>query len=150
MPKKINIGIFKAEIDIEDFIVVRKFIWVAQKSGNNVYARASGGGIYMHRLIMNPLKNECIDHIDFNGLNNKKENLRICTRQENCQYSRPSKKTSNYSGVSWNRNTLKWRAVISLNGKQIHLGLFTNEIDAAFSFDAAAIKYFRKFANTNF
>lgn len=58
--------------------------------------------------------------------------------------------SSQYKGVCWDKVSNAWRASIRLNGKLIHLGLFTSEIDAAKSYDKAAVEFFKAFANLNF
>lgn len=108
----------------------------------------------MHREIMNAPKGMEIDHKDHNGLNNQRENLRICTRSQNSFNQRsitsPSKR-SKYRGVTLN-NTLhnKWTAYIRNNGTYLSLGTFASEIEAALAFDAMAIQTRGEFAATNF
>jgi len=90
----------------------------------------------MHRLIMNAKDGESVDHIDHNGLNNQKSNLRICTHQENLLNAQKMKgrlgkpTTSKYKGVYWDKDHRKWRARISTKERKIHVGLFHSEEDA--------------------
>ena len=152
-----------ALVDDEDFEELNKHKWHIKKHRNTVYAvrtqwivGGKGKQIHykMHRVILG-LKNpkEVCDHINHNGLDNRKSNLRVCTNKEN-QKNRLSKKnsTSKYLGVSLSDN--KWVSGISVNGKRKHLGTFDNtkdgEILAAISYDFAAIKYHGEFANLNF
>ena len=97
-----------------------------------VYACRKPGyhSIQMHREILNPPPNMKVDHIDGNGLNNQKSNLRIVTNRQN-QQNRHHKRTSKYPGVSWAGNIGKWRTQIQLNGKRYYLGSFDLEVDAA-------------------
>ena len=106
--------------------------------------------IFMHRLIMNPLKSMIIDHVNHNGLDNRRCNLRICTREQNAYNSRSHKNSaSQYKGVHWGKLTQNWRAEITCKGKRIHLGVYTNEKDAARAYDNKAIELFGVFAKPN-
>ena len=72
--------------------------------------------------------NEVVDHINNDKLNNRVDNLQLTTNRHNL--SKDRKGTSKYTGVNWEKNANKWRARILIKGKQIHLGLFENELDA--------------------
>lgn len=74
--------------------------------------------------------NQVVDHIDNNKLNNRLDNLQLTTQRHNLSKDRKGG-TSKYTGVSWDRNANKWVAKIRLNGKNNHLGLFENEIEAS-------------------
>lgn len=109
---------------------------------------------YMHRVILERIigrvleQNEYCDHIDKNGLNNRRENLRLATKTENQRNQRkPKSNTSGYKGVSWFKLANKWRAYIVVDYKQIYLGLFNNIEDAAQAYREAAIKYHGEFAS---
>ena len=84
----------------------------------------------IHRLVAiafidNLDKKKCVDHIDNNIQNNNLINLRWATKSQNSQNrSMSTRNTSGVKGVSWNKNTNKWRADICINGKKIHLGSF--------------------------
>lgn len=111
-----------------------------------------GKTIYLHAEIMNKdghiLKpGEVFDHIDRDLLNNKRSNLRQCTKQQNCCNSPSRKGSSIYKGVTFHSN--KWQARIRVFNKCISLGHFRLEKDAAKAYDKAAIKYFGDFAYTN-
>lgn len=106
--------------------------------------------IYMHRVILPPIKGMTIDHIDGNGLNNQRSNLRYATQSENLHNQRRIKPhSSQYKGVSWYKPYGKWRASIGVDGKVKNLGYFVNEYDAAIAYDRAAIEMFGYFARTN-
>lgn len=94
---------------------------------------------------------EFIDHIDGNPLNNSIENLRSATRSQNNTNKRAAKNSSSkYLGVGWHKRDERWHAQICVNNKNKHLGYFTDEKEAAQSYDQAASKYFGEFANLNF
>jgi hypothetical protein len=153
-----NRGKYFALVSDEDFSYLNKLRWSIIKIHGIYYAvnRSNIDGIweriFMHRMVMNFPKKMQIDHKNGDGLDNRKENLRLCTNRQNCQNSRKSRKptTSIYKGVCWDKRFRKWRSDISLNGKRIHLGLFDNETDAAHQYDFHAIFFFRGFENLNF
>lgn len=108
--------------------------------------------VYMHIALLCPPAGAEVDHKDGDGLHNWLENLRVATHQENLMNRQhlALNKTSIHLGVSWHAKTRKWRANITLDGKQIYLGLFANEDDAARARDAASRRYFGQFARMNF
>jgi len=90
------------------------------------------------------------DHRDGNGLNNQRENLRICTRQQNSQNGLAHKDSSSqFKGVSLKKGRHKWVACIMQNGKLAHLGYFDNEIEAAKTYNTKAKELFGEFAKLN-
>lgn len=108
------------------------------------------GTIFMHRVILNtPLGYET-DHSNGDGLDNRKENLRIATASQN-KWNRNKYKnnTSGYKGVSWEKDRGRWRAYIILKTERIHLGYFNDKHEAARAYNAAAIKYHGEFACLN-
>jgi len=105
----------------------------------------------LHKVIAmrKGLKGE-IDHHDQNSLNNKRNNLRPCTRSQNLANGRrQSNNTSGFRGVSWHEGGGKWRAYITVNGKRKHLGLYCYKTTAARAYNKAAVKYFGEFAVLN-
>ena len=90
------------------------------------------------------------DHIDHNGLNNQRSNLRPATHAQNQQNARSGCGTSIYKGVSWDKRARKWRAVIRPERVQRYLGFFVNEEDAARAYDAAALELYGEYACINF
>lgn len=106
---------------------------------------------YVSRLLTNAKKGEYVDHINGNPLDNRLCNLRICTNQQNAMNQKPHKdRLLKFKGVVLcKKNTNKFNAGISPNGKRIHLGYFSTPEAAAKAYDEAAIKYFGDFALTN-
>jgi hypothetical protein len=120
-----------ALVDDEDYIELSKYKWGLYTSSKNLFYATRHDGqktIAMHRAIMNTPAGMETDHINGNGLDNRKENLRIVTRREN-QQNRHGFKTSNYPGVSKVKN--RWTAHIHINKKQNYLGSFKDEEKAA-------------------
>lgn len=143
----------KALIDLEDVALVSKYGWVLDDTKPNWYVHTSTGEdrktLRLHRLIMNPPPGKSIDHIDGNGLNNKRENLRICDQKNNARNRRKlTTKTSIFKGVHRRENG-KWRATIRVDGKLLNIGTFENELSAAKAYNEFARKYFGEFACLN-
>jgi len=146
-----------AIVDAEDYQYLVKYKWYISQDGNNFYAYAflSKGNkkikVFMHRMIMNAPKGLFIDHIDGNGLNNRRSNLRPCTPAQNVQNSRPRcNASSKYKGVFWNKTNKKWNATIHKGDNRIYLGGFDDEIEAALAYDRKAKELFGEFAYLNF
>lgn len=95
--------------------------------------------------------NHIIDHKNGNTLDNRRENLRICTYSENNRNRKQisSNNKSGYKGVSWDKQKNKWRTCLNINKKQKHIGFFNDIIEAAKAYNEAAIKYFGEFAKLN-
>ncbi len=105
----------------------------------------------MHRVIMNAPNGIEVDHINGDGLDNCRANLRLATHAENMYNQRPRRDgTSQYKGIYWDKQHRAWRAQIMVDGHNIYLGDFNDEKDAAHTYDAAARRYFGEFAKTNF
>ena len=141
-----------ALIDGEDYEWLNRWKWHAQRAKNDIcYAVRLERKISMHRIITNAPKNKQVDHINHNGLDNRRCNLRICTNSQNSQSRRLSlNKTSKYKGVMWDKRCKKWYVQITCFYKQAYLGRYDNEIEAAKTYDKKAKELFGEFALTNF
>lgn len=148
-----------ALVDEEDFSDLSNYKWYALKINDNNYAarniRKENGKqtlILMHRQVMNLFdKLLQVDHKDHNGLNNHKNNLRVCPCALNNKNSVSRKgSASKFLGVTKRKRNKKWEAAIFVNSKGIYLGTFEFEIDAAKAYDAAAKIHFGEYANLNF
>ena len=131
--------------------------WLGQRkwhvSGRaKVYAASNWKGkrVYMHRLIMNPPPGYVVDHIDGNGLNNRRSNLRICTQMQNQWNRRGMQGTSAFKGVSYNKEMHKWEAAIIVNKKKHPCGFFEDEDEAALACDRKAWELCGPYARLNF
>jgi hypothetical protein len=145
-----------ALVDDEDYEYLNQWRWYAQKDPNNFYAVRNSYGkkgkqtrIIMHRLIMDTPELLQVDHIDHNGLNNQKHNLRNCTRIENLR-NRAACGFSRYLGVSCLPYGKRWQAKINVSKKNIYLGVFKTKEEAARAYDKAAKEYYGEFANLNY
>lgn len=144
-----------AIVDKEDYDELIKNSWFVNGGRTNTYAsRASGkDAVMMHRQIMGIHKsdNRQVDHINHDGLDNRKENLRVCTRSENLRNKRLYKGSkSRYIGVDYKKDRGRWRARLTVGGRVIEGGTFKTEEEAGRKRDAMAIEHHGNFANLNF
>ena len=124
-------------VDDNDFEELNKHKWFARKDYNTFYVlrqSSTKGGIkrrtlLMHRIIMNCPEKLQIDHIDGDGLNNQKANLRVVTTRQNKQNIH-IKTASKYPGVSWHKTGKTWQANIRIGNRKRYLGMFEKEEDA--------------------
>lgn len=142
-----------ALVDDEDYPILVKYKWYLLKLRKNRYAMADTGGktIRMHRLVLQDKIPEgfVTDHIDGNGLNNQKSNLRIASKQQNLYNRKPQSANSIYKGLQQLRSG-NWTARIKFKGVTYILGTFVREEDAAHAYDEGAKRFFGEFAWLNF
>lgn len=142
------------DADLDDLAQHRWFIQ-RTKRANTTYAMAritmpDGKRITkgIHRIIMGDPAGMQIDHINGNGLDNRRTNLRIVTRQQNLQNQKSRGGASPYRGVS--ASAEKWMACLTHNYQRIYLGTFTTDVEAAQAYDAKARELFGEYAALNF
>ena len=140
-----------AYIDAADAHIVAGHNWYAVVSHNTFYAQRMGDNkkkIYLHRAIFGDTPLE-VDHIDTDGLNNRRFNLRSATRAENARNQRTrSNNVSGFRGVSYQAETGKWRAQIRFGGKTKHLGCFAIKEDARAAYANASVVFHGDFGRT--
>lgn len=144
---------YVAVVDDEDYERVMQHKWhatVAKSTGRHtVYARASlghTGSTSLHRFVLNAPKGMQVDHKDHDGLNCRRDNLRLATIGQNRANTQPSSRnTSGHTGVMLDKRG-KWAARIRPGGKQYRLGTFVNKSDADAAYKEAAKKYYGEFA----
>lgn len=137
-----------ALVDDEDFEELNKYKWCFD--GQYAQRRIGKTTLRMHKVIIETPPGKHIDHIDGNPLNNQRSNLRVCSHAENQMNRKKSDGlSSKYKGVSWHKQTEKWRATIKINQGLMYLGLFEVEEDAARAYDEAAKEHFGEFAKVN-
>lgn len=145
-----------ALVDDADFEALNRHKWSALKACRTWYAvrESETGFAYMHRVIAVTPKGVKTDHMDGNGLNNQRANLRVCTNGQNSRNQTRKRTgrefTSRFRGVSLHRATGKWLAQIGGHGAHKYLGLFACEIAAAGAYDAAGISRDPEFFTPNF
>jgi hypothetical protein len=143
-----------ALVDDEDYDWLNQWKWCFH-DGYATRRNLKNTTLRMHRLIMDPPNGMDIDHANGNGIDNRRFNLRVCTRAQNVMNSIVrSDNKSGFRGVSWHKVQKKYVAYIYLTKfgkpKQMRLGNFYDAVDAAHAYDEAARQLFGEFARTNF
>jgi hypothetical protein len=148
-----------ALVDDEDYEWLSQWKWRAYTTLKNksfyavrtVRVNDHRTTVRMHRVIMDAPDNLEVDHIDGDGLNNQRSNLRLATRsqnQANCPLS--SRNSSGYKGVYRYRPNGRWTARLRKGDRLLHLGCFDDREEAARAYDVAALEYWGEFARLNF
>jgi hypothetical protein len=155
--RSIPVGESTAWVDQDDYAMVSKWRWHVSSGSRTLYATRNlhyrNGAHHqtsMHRMLMLPDPGLEVDHSNGNGLDNRRANLRTCTKRDNVRNQAPRGGASSYKGVHWHKRERVWHGRISYDGRLHHLGGFRDEIDAALAYDLAAIREFGEFARTNF
>jgi hypothetical protein len=149
----INISGYDVLIDDEDFDKIKPLKWYRSYSGKrklvyfiSVGTRPNRKTIRLHRFIINAPNGKEVDHINSDTLDNRKINLRICTRDQNaCNRRKNLNNTSGYKGVYFENG--RWRAMIGTNGKLKSLGKFGSKEEAHKAYCEASKRYHGEFGN---
>ena len=139
-----------AYVDAADYEEINRHHWRLVGGG---YAGRYGKGkcILMHRQIMNPPEGMVVDHLSGNRLDNTRDNLRVSTRQQNARNQGKHRGArSHFKGVGYSKQHERWFARIYFEGRQVWLGLFDDEVEAAHAYDRKAAELFGEFAHLNF
>lgn len=149
-----------AVMDLMDWEKIQGYSWSAYRSKSGVeYARGfkqvagKRDDPALHQVLLgDPPSGFTIGHLDGDGLNCRRKNIKFLTFQQNAQGPRRkgAGASSKFRGVSWNKNSKNWRASIYIEKRVMHLGSFSGEIKAALAYDTAARKYFGEHAAPNF
>lgn len=148
----------EALVDDKDYDRLSQWKWYAHRRSDFWYAERQvrvtpnkQRALKMHREIMLTPKGMMTDHINHDGLDNRRANLRVCSHAQNMQNSRSAKNSSSlYKGVSFDKKSGKWDVRIHIDGGQCFLGRFHCELDAAEVYDNKAREEYGEFACTNF
>lgn len=146
-----------AIVDAADYEWLNQWRWHARGNGSAFYASRKVGPrgatryVHMHRLIVGVEVDAEVDHINGDGLDNRRANLRSCSHRENTRSLKLNRNSqSGFKGVSWHKARGKWVSHISVDGRQRHLGIFDDPVKAAVAYDLAAKVHFGEYAKLNF
>lgn len=147
-----------AIVDDCDFDRVSTFKWYAKwdAKGRRYYAARNAWvgpkrtTIKLHHTILDAPQGLVVDHINGDGLDNRRANLRSCSQLQNMANQGPRKSLSGFKGVHFDKRSKKWSAAIGINGRRLHIGTFKNPEDAARAYDASALLHCGEFARLNF
>lgn len=144
-------------VDDVDAHLLGEHTWRVKRDHRRLYAqthRHRPDGVRttttLHRLVLGVEPGRLVDHRNGDGLDNRRENLRLATARQNAgNYRLPATNTSGAKGVTWSRRYGCWMAQIRVRPRTIHLGRFDSVRAAADAYDAAALEHFGEFALTN-
>jgi hypothetical protein len=143
-----------AIVDDIDFDRCAKIPWRLHRTNSGTYARCFSlphRGLYLHHFICPPGNGQEVDHRDRDGLNNRRDNLRVCDSSKNkMNCGKKSGCTSPYKGVYWDKARNKWSARAGTRKNLRVLGRFDSPLRAALAYDGAAREMFGEFAKLNF
>lgn len=143
-------------VDDDDYHELAKYRWCASYSSSGYYAcrgiwskkEKKCEYVYMHRLLANAKKGEQVDHINGNRLDNRRCNLRICSRHENQRNMKA--RASGTKGIHFVKRRIHlktpWSAYIRIDGRRKHLGYFASSDEAQLAYNAAAVVHYGEFA----
>lgn len=140
-------------VDDEDYELLNSMKWYAEKYTHTFYARKRINNklVSMQNYLLGVSSPLRVDHIDGNGLNNQRNNLRVCTHRQNMLNvgKRRINPTSKYLGVHYDKSRGRWMVSIGINYKCVHIGRYDSEIEAALAYNEAAKKHHGEFAKLN-
>ena len=147
-----------AKVDPADYRELARHEWHATRGRHTWYAQRKvwdAGAkrevtIKMHRVVLPVAPGYVVDHINRNGLDNRRANLRLATVAQNAWNAKKRNSRSGYKGVHYDKNKNRWRAAIVCNGQRTHLGYFKDKHQAAKAYDTAAKTLHGEFAALNF
>lgn len=137
--------------DDADFALLSRYQWSAHRQKHTIYARTSQNrsSLYIHRLLLGAeAEGRFVDHINGNGLDNRRENLRVVNNRQN-QMNRKPVRRDGLKGIAFNKKAKRWQAAIRINDRNVHLGLFDDKYSAARAYASAAHKHFGEFARVS-
>ena len=139
---------YETIVDDDDYDRLAHEKWHGAKGRSGIYVCTGGKpSIRMHRMIMGAKPGMFVDHVNGNPLDNRKENLRVCSNAENIRNSRKySTNQSGYKGVSFVERKKKWAAKITFNYKKYFLGYFKTKEEAFEAYKSKAKEFFGEFA----
>lgn len=147
---------FVAEVDDDVFDELMNYKWWVQKTKHRRYAvtdvsrLSSRTFVYMHRVIARATHDLVVDHVDGDGLNNQRRNLRCCATHDNLANSaKRSDNTSGYKGVYWSKQNKKWMVMHMYKRQRLYLGCFNDPKEAAIAYDRSLEQRCGRFAKTN-
>ena len=147
-----------AIVDDDDYERVMQFKWFAQRTergtwyaGRHLGSRTNRTRIMLHRFLMSARSGQNVDHVNLDGLDCRRSNMRFASRSQNAANRRRlSSNTSGYKGVTYCAQSHKWRADITFENRQRNLGRFSTPEEAAAAYDDTARELFGAFARLNF
>jgi hypothetical protein len=132
-------------VDDADFDELSRWKWTAYRARHTWYVMRNvrGVAVSMHRLLTGAVDGQMVDHIDGDGLNNQRANLRLVTNAENQQNRKAlTTNTSGARGVSWDKRCRRWRAAIKHQRKTLFLGRFDTKEQASAAYETKARELF--------
>lgn len=136
----------------EDYELAMTQRWTIEKSGNNFYAmcKINHKKVRLHRFLLKPKSTHEVDHINHNGLDNRRENIRVVTKRQNAANRRKTVGSrKRYKGIHYDTRINKWVAYVNYKKKRKYLGQYATAKEAAIVYNEAALKYYGKTAWVN-
>jgi len=143
----------KVYFNAEDRKIIESRKWYLARRKSKEYAQTDSrdplGRIFMHQLLIKTEKGHVIDHMDGNGLNNCRSNLRQCTQAQNCQNSQKKRKHKAFKGVFLDARRGTYYAQVAVNKKVFTSSGYETEIEAAIAYNSLARIHHKDFALLN-